>query len=100
MNFTRNRIVVVGGRVGGLFMALNLAGEGEVTLASRSGRFLFTPLLYEYLSGEVEAWRIAPDYRELLDENVRTAIGLRIDYSRLPALLQSRFVIDNVRETA
>src|SRR6185295_1045001 len=28
-------------------------------------------MLYEYLSGEVEAWHIAPRYDELLDENVR-----------------------------
>jgi demethylphylloquinone reductase len=28
-------------------------------------------MLYEYLSGEVEAWHIAPKYRELLDENIR-----------------------------
>ena len=27
-------------------------------------------MLYEYLSGEVEAWHIAPRYDELLDENV------------------------------
>ncbi|HEY8460767.1 MAG TPA: hypothetical protein VIM99_10325 [Blastocatellia bacterium] len=52
MNFTRNRIVGVGGGFGGLFTALNLAGEGEVTLVSRSDHFLFTPLLYECLSGE------------------------------------------------
>ena len=32
-------------------------------------------LLYEYLSGEVEAWHIAPYYRELLDEKVRFIHG-------------------------
>jgi hypothetical protein len=48
----------------------------------------------------VEAWSIAPGYRELPDENVRTAIGLRIDCPRLPALPRSRFVIDDVRENA
>jgi demethylphylloquinone reductase len=75
MSFPRNRIVVVGGGFGGLFTALNLAGEGDVTLVSRSDHFLFTPLLYEYLSGEVEAWHIAPGYRELLDEEVRFVHG-------------------------
>ncbi len=25
-------------------------------------------MLYEYLSGEVEAWHIAPNYSELLDD--------------------------------
>ena len=27
-------------------------------------------MLYEYLSGEVEEWHIAPKYKELLDEDV------------------------------
>lgn len=63
-------IVIVGGGFGGLFTALELAGTGKVTLISDADHFLFTPMLYEYLSGEVEAWHIAPRYQELLDENV------------------------------
>ena len=63
----RARILVVGGGFGGLFTALELAGAGEVTLVANDDHFLHTPLLYEYLSGEVEAWHIAPHYRELLD---------------------------------
>lgn len=62
--------VIVGGGFGGLFTALDLAGTGEVTLISDENHFLFTPMLYEYLSGEVEEWHIAPDYKELLDESV------------------------------
>jgi len=65
------RIVILGGGFGGLFTTLDLAGSGEVTLVSDEDHFLFTPMLYEYLSGEVEAWHIAPRYNELLDENVR-----------------------------
>lgn len=65
------RIIIVGGGFGGLFTALGLSGVGEVVLISQEDHFLFTPLLYEYLSGEVEAWHIAPRYRELLDEGVR-----------------------------
>src|SRR5215216_1986619 len=65
----RARIVVVGGGFGGLFTALGLAGAGEVTLVAADEHFLHTPLLYEYLSGEVEAWHIAPPYRELFGEN-------------------------------
>src|SRR6185436_17633529 len=65
------RIVILGGGFGGLFTALYLAGSGEVTLVSDSDHFLFSPMLYEYLSGEVEAWRIAPRYDELLEGNVR-----------------------------
>lgn len=63
-------IVIVGGGFGGLFTALELAGTGEVTLISDEDHFLFTPMLYEYFSGEVEEWHIAPRYQELLDEEV------------------------------
>ena len=71
----RARIVVVGGGFGGLFTAMGLAGAGEVTLVGSEDHFLHTPMLYEYLSGEVEAWHIAPTYKELLDERVRYVHG-------------------------
>jgi NADH:ubiquinone reductase (non-electrogenic) len=66
----KKRIVIVGGGFGGLFTALDLTDAAEVTLISDEDHFLFAPMLYEYLSGEVEAWHIAPRYKELLDENV------------------------------
>jgi NADH dehydrogenase len=66
-----SRIVVLGGGFGGLFTALDVAGSGEVTLVNDEDHFLFTPMLYEYLSGEVEEWHIAPKFSELLDDNVR-----------------------------
>jgi NADH:ubiquinone reductase (non-electrogenic) len=75
----RARILIVGGGYGGLFTALGLAGAGEVTLVSNEDNFLHTPLLYEYLSGEVEAWHIAPPYRELLNEKVRFVQGAVTD---------------------
>ncbi len=71
----RARIVVVGGGFGGLFTAMGLAGAGEVTLVGSEDHFLHTPMLYEYLSGEVEAWHIAPHYKELLDERIRYLQG-------------------------
>ena len=64
-------IVILGGGFGGIFTALEVAGSGNVTLVNEVDHFLFTPMLYEYLSGEVEAWHIAPRYDELLDDNVR-----------------------------
>lgn len=69
------RIVIVGGGFGGLFTALGLGGVGQTTLISEEDHFLFTPLLYEYLSGEVEAWHIAPRYKELLEADVRFIQG-------------------------
>jgi demethylphylloquinone reductase len=70
------KILIIGGGFGGLFSALELAGTGEVTLVSDEDHFLFKPMLYEYLSGEVDAWHIAPDCKELLDERVRFVRGL------------------------
>jgi len=62
------KIVIIGGGFGGLFTALDLAATGEVTLINDQDHFLFKPMLYEYLSGEVEAWHIAPDFKELLND--------------------------------
>jgi NADH dehydrogenase len=63
------RVLILGGGFGGLFTTLDLAGWAHVTLVSDDDHFLFTPMLYEYLSGEVEAWHIAPRFNELVDEN-------------------------------
>ena len=68
------KILILGGGFGGLFTALDLAGAGEITLVSDEDHFTFKPMLYEYLSGEVEAWHIAPNYSELLD-NVKIIRG-------------------------
>lgn len=65
------RVVILGGGFGGLFTALDLTGDAQITLISPEDQFTFTPLLYEYLSGEVEGWHIAPTYKELLDSRVR-----------------------------
>ena len=70
MQKTKARVVIVGGGFGGLFIALELGSDHDVTLVSDEDHFLFTPMLYEYLSGEVEEWHIAPAYKELLDSHV------------------------------
>jgi demethylphylloquinone reductase len=71
MSQDKARILILGGGFGGLFIALDLTGRGEITLVSDEDHFLFKPMLYEYLSGEVEAWHIAPDYHELLDDSIQ-----------------------------
>lgn len=77
---TPARIIVVGGGFGGLFTAMSLARAGAVTLITNEDHFLHTPMLYEYLSGEVEAWHIAPTYRELLgDDRVKLIQGAVTD---------------------
>jgi demethylphylloquinone reductase len=75
MPASESRVVIVGGGFGGLFSALELAGSCSVTLITDEDHFLFTPMLYEYLSGEVEEWHIAPKYGELIDDNIRLIRG-------------------------
>jgi NADH:ubiquinone reductase (non-electrogenic) len=86
------RILIVGGGFGGLFTALDLAGDAEVTIITPEDHFVFKPLLYEYLSGEVEAWHIAPRYNELLDEKIRLMVGAvtEIDFERREVAVAGR----------
>jgi NADH:ubiquinone reductase (non-electrogenic) len=76
MKNRENQTVIVGGGFGGLFTALELSGFGKVTLVSNEDHFLFTPMLYEYLSGEVEEWHIAPKYEELLNQEIKVVQGV------------------------
>ena len=88
---SKAKIVILGGGFGGLFTALELAGSADVSLVTDADHFLFTPMLYEYLSREVEAWHIAPRFDELLDENVHlvksyaTAIDLKTQTVSVPS---------------
>ena len=67
------RICILGGGFGGLYTALRLhqlawehGNKPEITLIDRQPNFLFTPLLYEIVTGELQGWEIAPPYAELL----------------------------------
>lgn len=67
------RICILGGGFGGLYTALKLtqfpwtsSEKPEITLIDQRDRFVFAPLLYELVSGEMETWEIAPPYPELL----------------------------------
>ncbi len=62
-------VVVVGGGFGGLITALSLSSCKErpsIVLIEPRARFVFLPLLYELLSGELEVWEVAPNYKTLL----------------------------------
>src|SRR5689334_21092496 len=69
------RILIIGGGFGGLFTALELGGSLNVTLLTDEDHFVFTPMLYEYFSGEVEEWHIAPRYDELVEGNVDVVVA-------------------------
>jgi demethylphylloquinone reductase len=67
------RICILGGGFGGLYTALRLdqlpwqpPHKPEIVLVDQRDRFLFSPLLYELLTGELETWEIAPPFAELL----------------------------------
>ncbi|KAJ8765277.1 hypothetical protein K2173_011974 [Erythroxylum novogranatense] len=67
------RVCILGGGFGGLYTALRLESlvwdddkKPQVLLVDQSKHFVFKPLLYELLSGEVDAWEIAPRFTDLL----------------------------------
>lgn len=67
------RVCILGGGFGGLYTALRLESlvwpddkKPQVLLVDQSERFVFKPMLYELLSGEVDSWEIAPRFSELL----------------------------------
>ncbi|MCP9927242.1 FAD-dependent oxidoreductase [Cyanobium sp. CH-040] len=65
----RGPVVIVGGGFGGLYTALALSQQRRhppLLLIEPQDCFLFLPLLYELLSGELRRWEIAPRYDALL----------------------------------
>ncbi len=66
-------IVILGGGFGGLHTALRLsqfpwteATRPNIVLVDQNSQFLFSPLLYELVTDELDAWEIAPPFSELL----------------------------------
>ena len=62
-------IVVIGGGFAGLSTALafsRLHPRPPLVLIEPRDRFVFVPLLYELMSGELKGWEVAPDYASLL----------------------------------
>ncbi|KEH20929.1 NADH dehydrogenase [Medicago truncatula] len=67
------RVCILGGGFGGLYTALRLESlewsednKPQIALVDQSDRFVFKPMLYELLSGEVDEWEIAPRFSDLL----------------------------------
>lgn len=67
-----DRICILGGGFAGLYTALRLSqlpwtdAKPEIVLVDQRDRFLFLPLLYELVTGELQTWEVAPPFSELL----------------------------------
>lgn len=73
MSEAKKRICILGGGFGGLYTALRLSQfpwethqTPEIVLVDRRDRFLFLPMLYELITGELQTWEIAPPFSEIL----------------------------------
>ncbi|CAA9590535.1 Type 2 NAD(P)H dehydrogenase, reduces demethylnaphthoquinone precusor in phylloquinone and menaquinone biosynthesis [uncultured Synechococcales cyanobacterium] len=67
------QICILGGGFGGLYTALRLSQlpwprseKPNIALVDQSDRFLFSPFLYELMTGELQTWEIAPPFEEIL----------------------------------
>ncbi len=110
MNQPTDPTIILGAGFTGLLTALHLCHHRyprPVVLIDQKERFVFKPLLYEFLSGEMNATQVWPRYEELLDcsgiafvqDSVQTinlqqrqielASGLRYAYSNLVLALGS-----------
>jgi demethylphylloquinone reductase len=80
------KICILGGGFGGLYTALRLTQmnwpqKPEITLVDQRDRFVFAPLLYELLTGELESWEVAPEYSTLLANT-----GIRFQQQQVKAV--------------
>ncbi len=97
------RICILGGGFGGLYTALRLSqlpwegiAKPEIVLVDQSDRFVFLPLLYELLTGELQTWEIAPPFEELLQNTgVRFCQGVvtEVDIEQQRVHLQNGYEI-------
>ena len=97
-------VVLVGGGFAGLTTALSLSRHQDrpkIVLIEPRAKFVFVPLLYELLSGEMNSWEIAPSYNSLIEDRgivlikdkvksiktskmqVITESGLELNYSKV-----------------
>ncbi|MBW4649690.1 MAG: NAD(P)/FAD-dependent oxidoreductase [Kastovskya adunca ATA6-11-RM4] len=102
------RICILGGGFGGLYTALRLSQlpwekleRPEIVLVDQNDRFLFSPLLYELVTGELQTWEIAPPFEELLvNTGVRfsqaAVAGINIDEKQVQLQDGPEFAYDKL----
>ena len=124
MTLSPSPTVIVGGGFVGLFAAMHLCQQRHphpIVLIDKSERFVFKPLLYELLSGELSEQQVWPKYEDLLNcdeitfihdtvtqidlekRRVTLASGLSYDYGHLVLGLGSTvhdFGIQGVKDHA
>ncbi|NES81016.1 MAG: NAD(P)/FAD-dependent oxidoreductase [Moorea sp. SIO2B7] len=103
MKNAKYKICILGGGFGGLYTALYLSRFArksknlEITLVEQKDHFLFTPLLYELVTGELKRWQIAPSYQKILaNTNIRFCQGKIEDID----LENRQLKLKNARELA
>lgn len=81
-----SRICILGGGFGGLYTALRLSQlpwigdeKPEITLVDKCDRFVFLPLLYEVVTGDLQSWEVAPYYSELLSGTAIRYVQATVD---------------------
>jgi demethylphylloquinone reductase len=84
-----SRICILGGGFGGLYTALRLSQlpwteKPEITLVDQCDRFVFLPLLYEVVTGDLQSWEVAPYYSELLAGTGIRYIQAHVESINLP----------------
>ncbi|MGD1853643.1 MAG: NAD(P)/FAD-dependent oxidoreductase [Leptolyngbyaceae cyanobacterium] len=91
MTSSKAPTIIIGAGFSGLFTALHLNNQGyphPIILIEKSDRFCFKPLLYDYMSGEMQSYQITPLYIELLhDRDISfikgTVISIDLETSRV-----------------
>ncbi|MGB2925748.1 MAG: NAD(P)/FAD-dependent oxidoreductase [Limnothrix sp.] len=83
---SHRRIVIVGGGFAGLYTALRLiqfpwedANRPEITLIDREDHFVFSPLLYELITEEMQPWEVAPCFEELLQDSTVRFVQAQVE---------------------
>jgi len=72
MNLTKKPLVIVGSGFAGINTALNLKKfdlDIPIIIIDSQPSFLFKPLMYEVLSGEIKQWEVTPNLETIFSNS-------------------------------